>query len=174
METTREKIISLQLSPPKQEEEEGEDEDEVTTPTTPPANMNEDPLAQSNAKRKRSKKKKGKKTTVCLIFLCPSVQDGFSYDVNIWFWWLKIVQRYTKEIANWPSRDHWSLAQDPSGSPLPVEQRSTTFVNHVFCCPWVLSCRKMFNNKLNLPTYLFYLNVSQIFFYRNEYPSSHR
>ncbi|KAI5711545.1 hypothetical protein M8J75_001256 [Diaphorina citri] len=64
VETTREKIISLELSPPKQEEEgeEDEDEGEATTPTTPPANMSEDPLAQANSKRKRSKKKKGKKT----------------------------------------------------------------------------------------------------------------
>ncbi|KAL1464230.1 hypothetical protein WDU94_003896 [Cyamophila willieti] len=62
VETTREKIISLELSPPKQEdEEEDEEEGEATTPTTPPANLTEDPLAQSNAKRKRSKKKKGKK-----------------------------------------------------------------------------------------------------------------
>uniref|UniRef100_A0A8D9BFM2 Protein lap4 n=1 Tax=Cacopsylla melanoneura TaxID=428564 RepID=A0A8D9BFM2_9HEMI len=63
VETTREKIISLELSPPKQEEDEEEDEEgESTTPTTPPANLSEDPLAQTNAKRKRNKKKKGKKT----------------------------------------------------------------------------------------------------------------
>uniref|UniRef100_A0A8D8M1Z3 Protein lap4 n=1 Tax=Cacopsylla melanoneura TaxID=428564 RepID=A0A8D8M1Z3_9HEMI len=63
VETTREKIISLELSPPKQDEDEEEDEEgESTTPTTPPANLSEDPLAQTNAKRKRNKKKKGKKT----------------------------------------------------------------------------------------------------------------